>query len=91
MYILIKKEPLNVMTFETKTDLANYIKVHRNTVTNRFEEKESWECEKGMVYKSNQHFKRIRKGNKDSNDIKLKKKNCEIPCKNLKLDKSCID
>ena len=91
MYIIIKNEPLKVITFETKTDLASYLNIHRNTITNRFKEKSYWESDKGMVYQSNEHYQRTRKGNRDSNETKLRKKNREIPCNNPKLNKGYID
>lgn len=77
MYIIIEKEPLKVLTFESKTDLAGYLGIHRNTVTNRFENKTQWESEKGTVYQSNKHYKRLRKGNKDSFAVKKMKSNGE--------------
>ena len=74
MYIIIKKYPFKVTTFETKTDLATYLGVHRNTITNNFKEDEYWWTEKGIVYQSNKHYKRLRKGNKDSFVLKQAKK-----------------
>lgn len=68
MYIIITKEPLTIYTFETKTDLSNYLGVHRNTITNKFTQNKSWESEKGMVYKSDNHYKRLRKGNTGFNN-----------------------
>ncbi len=81
MYIIIQKEPLRVTTFETKSDLANYIGVHRNTITNKFDKLDYWECSKGTVYISDKHYKTLRKGNTDDRETKTKKANGEIPCK----------
>lgn len=85
MYIIIQNEPFKVTTFETKTDLAGYLGIHRNTVTNRFEENTYWESKKGTVYQSNDHYKALRKGNTDSFLVKKGKRDGEIP---LKHDKS---
>jgi len=88
MYIIIQQEPFKVVTFETKTDLANYLGVHRNTVTNRFEASEWWESDKGSVYFSTKHYKRQTGGNTDDKITKIRKINGEIPCKNPKLNTS---
>ena len=81
MYIIIQKEPLKVITFETKTDLANYLSIHRNTIDNKFNKSESWESKKGTIYKSNKHYKANRGGNTDNIHIKKAKANGEIECK----------
>ena len=81
MYIVIQKEPLKVITFETKTDLANYIGVHRNTINYQFSLNQSWESKKGIVYQSNKHYKAKKGGNKDSLVTKKAKANGEIECK----------
>lgn len=86
MYIVIKEEPFKVTTFETKSDLSNYLNLHRNTIEYRFSKSNYWESDKGIVYKANEHFKRVRKGNSDSKEVKIKKRNREIPCKNPKLN-----
>lgn len=91
MYIVIKQEPFKVVTFETKTDLANYLGIHRNTIINRFKLYNYWENSKGAVYESNEHYERVRKGNKDSRETKTKKNNREIPCNNPKLNMGYID
>ena len=71
MYILIENEPLKVLTFEAKTDLAKYLGIHVNTVRNRFEHNTHWNSKKGIVYQSNKHHKRLRKGNRDSLAVKI--------------------
>ena len=91
MYIVIQNEPLKVTTFETKTDLSKYLNIHRNTIDNRFNKNQSWECDRGIVYQSNEHYKRLRRGNTDSKTIKTQKKNREILCNNPKLNKGYID
>lgn len=73
MYIVIKQNPLNIKTFEAKLDLANYLGVHRHTVTQRFKDVEFWEHDKGTVYQANVHKPRLRGGNKDSLIIKRAK------------------
>ena len=87
MYVIIQNEPLKVLTFETKTDLAGYLNLHRNTITNRFKEKAFWESDKGIVYESNKHYKRFRKGNTNSFNVKKAKSNGEIELKRPKLYK----
>jgi len=84
MYIVIQQEPLKVTTFETKTDLANYLNIHRNTINNRFADKEFWESDKGLVYQSNKHYKISRSGNRDSMETKIRKRNGEIELKHPK-------
>ena len=84
MYIVIQKEPLKVITFETKTDLSNYLGVHRNTITNRFNLNECWESDKGIVYQSSKHYKISRGGNKDDMETKIKKREGLIPLKHSK-------
>ena len=86
MYIIIKLSPLEVRTFETKTDLANYLSIHRNTIDNRFSKSESWETEKGIVYKSNKHYKANRGGNTDNIHIKKAKANGQIECKSKQIE-----
>lgn len=84
MYIIIQREPLKVLTFETKTDLSTYLGIHRNTISNRFAEKEYWESNKGTVYQSNTHYKRVRRGNNDTLEDKIAKRNGEKECKTKK-------
>lgn len=91
MYIIIQENPLKVTTFETKTDLASYLKLHRNTISNRFENNSYWESDKGRVYQSNTHYEKVKRGNRDTMETKMKKRNREIPCKNPKLNKGYID
>lgn len=91
MYIVISQEPLKVLTFESKTDLSSYLNIHRNTITNRFNEKKSWECDKGVVYQSDKHKKMLRSGNKDSNMTKKLKREGQMPCNDPKLNKGYID
>ena len=81
MFIVIQNEPFKVTTFETKTDLSNYLSIHRNTITNRFEDKPFWQSDKGTVYQSDKHYKRDRQGNKDDIQTKRGKANGEIPLK----------
>ena len=87
MYIVIQNEPFKVTTFETKSDLANYLEIHRNTITNKFNTKDFWQSDKGVVYQSNKHYKRFRKGNTDSFNVKKAKSNGEIELKRPKLYK----
>ena len=68
MYIIINIDTEKVYTFETKTDLSNYLGVHRNTITNKFTQNKSWKSEKGTVYKSDNHYKRLRRGNTGFNN-----------------------
>lgn len=75
IYIVIQKEPFKVVTFETKTDLATYLGVHRNTIDNKFNKNDYWECKKGVVYKSDKHQSRKKGGNKDSFATKEAKRN----------------
>jgi len=82
MYIVIQNEPFKVTTFETKSDLANYLEIHRNTITNKFNTKDFWQSDKGVVYQSNKHYKRDRRGNRDSIIVKQGKANGEIPLNN---------
>lgn len=75
MYIIVEKEPLKVVTFEAKTDLAKYLNLHPNTINYRFSKKPYWETEKETVYQSNKHHKRLRRGNNDSFATKKLKRN----------------
>lgn len=84
MYIVIQSEPFKVTTFETKSDLSNYLGIHRNTIINKFNEKDFWQSDKGAVYQSNKHYKRDRRGNRDSIAVKQGKANGEIELKNPK-------
>lgn len=74
MYIVIKQDPLHIRTFEAKVDLANYLGLHRHTITQRFKDSLYWEHEKGTVYQSNIHKKRFRSGNTDSLSTRKEKK-----------------
>lgn len=84
MYIVIQNEPFKVTTFETKTDLSNYLGIHRNTIANRFDKNNYWQSDKGMVYESSKHYKRDRRGNRDSFTTKKGKANGEIELKRPK-------
>jgi hypothetical protein len=91
MYIVIQENPPKVTTFETKTDLSAYLNIHRNTIQNRFDKDFSWVTDKGTVYESKKHYKRVRGGNFDNMETKTLKKNREIPCKNPKLNKGYMN
>lgn len=64
MYILFDNDSQKVITFEAKSDLATYIGVHWNTITNKFKASNGWDCKKGKVICSDEHYKRHRSGNK---------------------------
>lgn len=84
MYTIIQQNPQKAITFETKTDLASYLGVHWNTIQNRLDKNNPFETDKGTVYKSVEHTKRSRGGNKD--DLATKKGKAEgiIPKKSDK-------
>ena len=84
MYIVIQQEPFKVTTFEAKSDLANYLGIHRNTITNKFNDDTYWNSDKGVVYQSNKHHKRDRRGNRDNIPTKQGKANGEIELKHPK-------
>ncbi len=71
-------------TLKAKSDLANYLGIHRNTITNKFNDDTYWNSDKGIVYQSNKHYKRDRRGNRDNMPTKQGKANGEIELKHPK-------
>lgn len=84
MYVLIENNPPKASTFKTKKDLANYLGVHFNTVTNNIGEgKKIWHSDKGTIYIS-VDYASSRSGNKDSYEVKKAKARGEIELKSPK-------
>ncbi len=81
MYILIKKDTDEALLFEAKSDLAGYLGMHRNTISNKFSRTMCWEHEKGTVYTSSKVYRRNRSGNTDSKSMREAKLRGEIDYK----------